>query len=566
MKESLMSTKLRTVAGNVSWTACFGVLSVCAQIAQSAQASILPPNNLHLQDRLLFTNNISEQEFNAIVNKIINAYKPLVVAHGAVLKSNNLWSDSTVNASAEQSGNSWIINMYGGLARRSEVTPDGFAMVVCHELGHHLGGFAFYGDSDWASSEGQSDYFATQACAQKIWKAEKTENAKFRQTVLPFEQRNCDAIWKTPDEQNLCYRTVAAGQSLANLLSALNNGAVPNLQTPDATVRPVTQTAHPDAQCRLDTYFQGALCTVPFDQALIPGRNHLEGQLSLAAERVAASKSCTTAFGYLNGVRPRCWFAPKLEFQALQFGTSETFEISGNRNDAIEPGETIGVNFTLGNGTLASTQNVSANLSTTTKGIVVVAAQSTYPDIGSQESKTNDTPFSFTVDSEVKCGSNLDLKLNAKSASGSATFNKTFQVGKLEINDVGTNATALPIPDKDPLGVESVLTSTKSGSASRASVRVEITHAYPTDLKITLVAPDGKQYPLYPGSKNAAAATASGKKAPRTLGDLRKTFEVNLDTTETKGTWKLKLVDYVTRDSGILESWSLQLAKPVCAP
>ena len=28
--------------------------------------------------------------------------------------------------------------MYGGLARRAEVTEDGFAMVLCHELGHHV--------------------------------------------------------------------------------------------------------------------------------------------------------------------------------------------------------------------------------------------------------------------------------------------------------------------------------------------------------------------------------------------------------------------------------------------
>ena len=47
------------------------------------------------------------------------------------------WKNDTVNANAQQRGRNWIVNMYGGLARRPEIFFRRFAMVLCHELGHH---------------------------------------------------------------------------------------------------------------------------------------------------------------------------------------------------------------------------------------------------------------------------------------------------------------------------------------------------------------------------------------------------------------------------------------------
>ena len=225
------SAKIEKKAAGIGVSAC---LIAGALFAGEAKASILPPNDLHLQDNVHSLANMTEEEFNTIVNTIIDYYRPIVTARGARLVSNNLWTDPTVNASAQQSGSTWIINMYGGLARRSEVTPDGFAMVVCHELGHHLGGFPFYGDRDWAASEGQSDYFATQSCAREIWKNQSEENARFRETVGEYEKNKCDTAWSEVADQNLCYRTAAAGHSLATLLGALrSSNNRPRFDTPD---------------------------------------------------------------------------------------------------------------------------------------------------------------------------------------------------------------------------------------------------------------------------------------------------------------------------------------------
>ena len=62
--------------------------------------------------------------------------------------------------------NEWRVVIYGGL-EHPLLTLDGLTAVICHEVGHHLGGFAFktsiLGDN-WAATEGQSDYFAAHRC------------------------------------------------------------------------------------------------------------------------------------------------------------------------------------------------------------------------------------------------------------------------------------------------------------------------------------------------------------------------------------------------------------------
>lgn len=286
----------------------------------SAEASILPPNDLHLQDNLAMTENMTEDEFKTIINDITALYTDLATKNGGTLEANALWTNSTVNASANQIGGSWIINMYGGLARRPEVTKDGFALVVCHELGHHFGGFSLNGSS-WAANEGQSDYFATHSCAKRAWANQRDINASFREQIGEFERDACDATYGIQTERDLCYRTAAAGKSLGLLLAALGGSDAPSYETPSTKKVRSTNNSHPVAQCRLDTYLAGALCTKAFDENIIPGRRHPKGQGSIEAERVAARYSCTEQDNLEAGLRPGCWFYSRLSntFQAALF-------------------------------------------------------------------------------------------------------------------------------------------------------------------------------------------------------------------------------------------------------
>lgn len=313
-----MKTQIRNV---------LGALAAMLVVSASAQATILPPNDLHLQDGYILQSGITEQQLTDLLNGIQQAYAPTVSALGGQLQITGKWADNTVNAQATQIGNAWKVEIFGGLVRRPEVSLDSVALVTCHELGHHLAGYSFVasmlpipipipglGDA-WASNEGQSDYFSTHVCARKLWAGQKAKNATFRTSskVPEIVRTQCETVYRDVDQQNLCLRMNAAGKELATLLGALRSTPqVPEFETPDTSEVTKTNDKHPAAQCRLDTYFAGSLCTAPWNAAKIPGRKHKDGQASAGAEREASEVSCMKVSGYDKGLRPTCWFKPML--------------------------------------------------------------------------------------------------------------------------------------------------------------------------------------------------------------------------------------------------------------
>ncbi len=285
------------------------VLAVASLVGSAAYADFLPPNNLHLQDNKRAVANITEAQFNAIIDEAVAYYEPFLKVHfNSKLIVNRRWTDSTVNASATQYLNSWTVNMYGGLARRSETTLDGFALVLCHEIGHHLAGYPFA--STWASDEGAADYFATESCAHDLWKTQIEKNALARAEIGEYPKSLCDASWKTEADQNLCYRTLLGGKSLANLLSTLG-GTTADWTTSDPSVVSTTNHAHPAGQCRLDTYIEGALCVQKFDASVIPGKDLGSKRNTAAAEEATGKYTCLRQ-DFTVGTRPLCWFKPLL--------------------------------------------------------------------------------------------------------------------------------------------------------------------------------------------------------------------------------------------------------------
>jgi hypothetical protein len=283
-------------------------------LGQSASASILPKNNLHLKDNLLFAANMSEAEFSQRIDDVVRLWQPVASAYGVRLSSQKSWTDSTVNAYAEQNGSSWVVKFFGGLARRPEITGDGFSLVVCHELGHHFGGYYFFGSGSFRrmTSEGSADYFATQVCVPALWGNDHEENERFRALADSVTRRECDAVWRDVRSQNLCYRSTIAGKSLSRLFANLSGTPSPNTGTPNNSVVGSTNSSHPEAQCRLDTYFQGALCTRNADPRLIPGFRNTQDLNGINSELEANRYSCSTADGFRRGIRPRCWFRPQV--------------------------------------------------------------------------------------------------------------------------------------------------------------------------------------------------------------------------------------------------------------
>lgn len=282
----------------------------------SANATFVPENEIDYGHLKSGPSNITEAEFREVIQKIKTAYQDVVKTHGGNLSINGDWKSEKLNAGATQIFSNWQVVISGALARRPELTADGLALIICHEVGHHLGGYSFtFGQNPlmgvWAANEGQSDYFATQVCSRKIWKNEKEKNATFRGQVPDFVKNRCDTAWSNTDEQDICYRTNSGVNSVIATMAALMNKPMPQFETPDPAVVDRTSDKHPAVQCRMDTSFQGSLCATVRNEAVIPGKKTSGGPYAGAAEQEALLNSCSQKSGQPFGFRPNCWFKSK---------------------------------------------------------------------------------------------------------------------------------------------------------------------------------------------------------------------------------------------------------------
>lgn len=263
----------------------------------------LPPNDMKIEVSAFGNGGITHAEFDKVIDQLQAYYGPVIASSGATLDVQRLWDDGTVNASATRSwdGRTWTINMYGGLARHPAMNADGFMLVACHETGHHLGGApkipGFFGFNDWASNEGEADYFSSLRCLRYMFKDADNANFVATQPIDPLVKEKCETTYDTQAEENLCMRIGMAGAVTAAVFKDLAQLSVaPAFNTPDKSVVNKTSDDHPAPQCRLDTYFQGGLCRHDMSVAL--------------SDTDPAVGTCVDNANGNLGARPHCWFKP----------------------------------------------------------------------------------------------------------------------------------------------------------------------------------------------------------------------------------------------------------------
>ena len=295
--------KIASVAMALSLTASSFACSI------DGKDGFMPENNMNIPTSFKSGNGMTEEKFNRIIDEVEAVYAPVIANLGKTLRIERNWTDGTVNAYAQQLGNIWKVSMFGGLARHPSVTGDGFAAVVCHELGHHLGGAPKKGGAggggawggagnvavSWASNEGQSDYWATLKCLRKVWINDNNAQIAADLNAPKIAVDTCNQAHRGNREDiALCIRLAMAGHSISQVLNSASKS--PEFHTPDRKVVSSTNHNHPQGQCRLDTYYAGALCDVAFTQ-----------DVSDNDETVG---TCNTATGHSIGTRPLCWFKP----------------------------------------------------------------------------------------------------------------------------------------------------------------------------------------------------------------------------------------------------------------
>lgn len=245
---------------------------------------------------------MNQAVFNKVLDRIQDLYGKVFRRKGKTLKIVRNWSNGTVNAYAQQRGNTWMISMFGGLARHQTITPDGFAMVACHEIGHHVGGYpkksrGWWGGLSWATNEGQADYWGAMKCMRKYFAKDNNVQVVRSMEIDSFATKKCQEVFRRAEDIAICQRTAMAGLSLGNLFKALKKLTTGlRFDSPDEKEVYRTSHKHPAPQCRLDTYFQGSLCK--------------KSARSEVSDRDFRKGVCTRVDNFRDGVRPRCWFKP----------------------------------------------------------------------------------------------------------------------------------------------------------------------------------------------------------------------------------------------------------------
>ncbi|WP_406292122.1 proprotein convertase P-domain-containing protein [Embleya sp. NBC_00896] len=108
------------------------------------------------------------------------------------------------------------------------------------------------------------------------------------------------------------------------------------------------------------------------------------------------------------------------------------------------------------------------------------------------------------------------------------------------------NTNDVAIPDKGAAVFSDIAVTGVSGNApATLKVGVDIKHTWRGDLTIDLVAPDNSLYRL----KNSSGSDSAD--------NVITTYTVNASSEVANGTWRLKVQDVASADTGKIDSWKV---------
>jgi subtilisin-like proprotein convertase family protein len=158
----------------------------------------------------------------------------------------------------------------------------------------------------------------------------------------------------------------------------------------------------------------------------------------------------------------------------------------------------------------------------------------------------------FKADGTFDCIAALDANNLPKDALGVVSNGLLTDVTA----DTVQNATAVPIKDNNPIGVNSVIAWPDFGTVQGITVSVDLTNSDTKSVKVTLIAPDNSLVVLYDKSASGTSLKASySDKSTLADGSLAPWVGKN-----PKGNWTLTVIDTGFSNNGNdgqLSSWSI---------
>jgi len=240
----------------------------------------------------------------------------------------------------------------------------------------------------------------------------------------------------------------------------------------------------------------------------------------------------------------------------------------GDADGAAEPGETVRVTETVRNVNPFAVTNAAGTLLTAAPGVTVPQNAATWSTVAANGGTQTSSPaFQVAIPNAWPCGDTIPMSLAVTTSQGNVTIPVSVPTG-VPGSPVTQNASPnVAIPDNNSTGVSSTVTFADLGPVTDVNVRVDISHTFDGDLRLTLRSPSGTVVPLATnigGSGNDysntvfddEAATPIGAGSPPFAGTFRPASPLSaIDGEPSAGTWTLKVVDTAAADIGTLKSW-----------
>ncbi len=241
-----------------------------------------------------------------ILQEFERLYRSQTVALGFKFVLNIDEVSASESADAQRDTREGRVTVTRRLLQNPRMSDDGLRTILCHEIGHILGGAPRRNvPPEWdgptapdglsfMSSEGQADYYATLVCFRQLVRG---QNHKAVLTALGAGDTDslladkCDRAHGNKTEDALiCRRAVRGAFNMLQMIKTFpiaigaESGFIAGMTITDA---------YPDRQCRLDTFMAGALCRTEF----VPTSASFDFD-------VASVNTCASDLAQ----RPKCWY------------------------------------------------------------------------------------------------------------------------------------------------------------------------------------------------------------------------------------------------------------------
>lgn len=300
------------------------------------------------------------------------------------------------------------------------------------------------------------------------------------------------------------------------------------------------------------------------------------------------------------GFRARLVRPPKLIFAT---GASLVAESCLPANKVIDPGETVTVNFSLGNNGSSATTNLTATL--LSAGNIIIGDQ--IRSYGAMAPGSPAVTRQFTFTASGTCGGTLPISLNLKDGNedlGIVTFTLTMGATGTTVRTFSYAGEATKIPDGDSRGVTLPIVVSGFGSnladlnfridgtecsTNLGATGVGVDHSWVGDLVFRLTSPAGTTVTIISrpgGSGNSGknfcqtlldddaqdamsigsiASNGPPPQGPPYTGTFKPANSLSaFDGENPNGTWLLTVIDSFAGDSGSVRAFSLQLTGFAC--